>query len=150
MVYNTGCTAIGLRVSSFGLLTSKGDSVSKKPRAMNSALVDSPDEDKQIASESKVNKITEMIMANVHYQNNKSKMEIHCNGCLLSCKPNTRLSKRGFFCSTPCLTSTYAYPVALTRHYPSTAAYSHCLLAYLNLSTLRLTASTCPLQNHPY
>lgn len=59
MAYNTGCTAIGLRVSSFGLLTSKDDSVSKKPRAVNSALVDSPDEDKQIASENKVNKITE-------------------------------------------------------------------------------------------
>lgn len=36
-------------------------------------------------------------MANVHYQSNKSKMETHCNGCLLSCKPNTKLSKRGFF-----------------------------------------------------
>lgn len=46
-------------MSSFGLLTSKDDSVSKKPRAMNSALVDSPDKDKQIASENKVNKITE-------------------------------------------------------------------------------------------
>lgn len=48
---------ISLRVSSFGLLTSEDDPISRKPRAINSASEDLADKDKQMVSENKADKI---------------------------------------------------------------------------------------------
>lgn len=48
---------ISLRVSSFGLLTSEDDPISRKPRAINSASEDLADKDKQMVSENKADKM---------------------------------------------------------------------------------------------
>lgn len=48
---------ISLRVSSFGLLTSEDDPISRKPRAINSASEDLADKDKQMVNENKADKM---------------------------------------------------------------------------------------------